>query len=211
MELIALLGLILGSSWTAGINLYLTVAGLGLAHRLNWIVLPGHLEILSHPLVIFATVLLYLIEFFADKIPYVDSAWDAIHTAIRPLGGAIIAYLATADSGALAQAASTFTGGMIALDAHATKAGSRALINTSPEPITNSVASVAEDSIVLGSLWLIIHHPWAMILIVFLFIVLSIWLLPKIMRAFAKVFTYLFKRPAHKEKESAPSSGIPPS
>lgn len=193
MELLNLAGIIFGSSLTSGINLYLTAAGLGIAHRFNWIELPGNLEVLSNPWVIAAAIVLYLIEFVADKVPYVDSVWDSLHTFVRPVGGAAIAYLATTENGPIVQAASSLAGGMLALDSHAVKAGTRAAINTSPEPVTNSVASVTEDTFVLGSLWLIITNPWIMLVIIIVFIGLSIWLLPKIARFFGKVFGYFFR------------------
>jgi len=141
------------------VNLYLTTAGLGIAHRLGWITLPGDLDIVANPLIIIVAVLLYAVEFVADKVPYVDSAWDSVHTAIRPLGGAAMAYMATAGMDPALQTAVAMVCGTVAMDSHLAKASSRVLINASPEPVTNSVASVSEDVAVLGTLWLIIHHP----------------------------------------------------
>ncbi|MCB9799191.1 MAG: DUF4126 domain-containing protein [Candidatus Omnitrophica bacterium] len=191
MSLLNLTGIILGSAWASGVNLYLTAAGLGLAHRLGWLVLPGDLQILANPLVITAAIILYVIEFVADKIPYVDSAWDAVHTAIRPVGGALLAYWATSEAAPVIQAVTALAGGTLAFDSHMTKAGARAAINTSPEPVTNSVASLSEDALVVGSLWLMAKHPWVMLILVAVFISFSIWLLPKIFHFFGRIFRFL--------------------
>lgn len=197
---LANLAIITGSSWLSGVNLYLTAAGLGVAHRFGWVVLPGELEILANPLVIALAIILYLIEFVADKVPYVDSTWDAVHTAIRPLGGAAMAYLATSDTGPMMQTAASLLGGTLAFDSHLMKASTRAMINTSPEPFSNSAASVTEDVAVVGSLWLIINHPLILLGIVVVFVLLSIWLVPKIFRFFKNVFSAIFGK--KKEAES---------
>jgi hypothetical protein len=192
METLSSLGIILGSSWTSGVNLYLTTAGLGIAHRLGWITLPGSMDTISHPLIITLAVLLYFIEFVADKIPYVDSAWDSVHTFIRPVGGGALAYLGAADAGPIIQTALTLVSGTIAMDSHLTKAGTRVAINASPEPVTNSVASVSEDAVVVGSLWLMIVHPIIIGALVLLFVIFSIWFIPKLFRFVKKGFGYLF-------------------
>ena len=127
-------------------------AGLGIADRAGWITLPGNLDTLSHPLVIGAAVIMFGVEFLADKVPYVDSAWDSVHTFIRPLGGAALAYMGAADMGPVAQTSLSLLGGTVAMDSHLTKATTRVAINTSPEPITNSVASITEDATVIGIL-----------------------------------------------------------
>jgi len=188
MAFLAYAGTLLGSTWASGVNLYLTVAGLGIAHRFEWINLPGDLDVLSNPLIIGLALVLYLIEFFADKIPYVDSTWDAVHTFIRPVGGALIAYLAASQGTDVAQAVTGLIGGTIALNSHVTKAGTRAMINVSPEPISNSVASVSEDVLVVGSLWLMITNPIVLGVIVILFLVLSVWLFKKVIRLFSRIF-----------------------
>jgi len=182
------IGALLGSSWASGVNLYLTMAGLGIAQRMNWVELPGNMQALSHPLIILLAVVLYGIEFVADKIPFVDSAWDSVHTFIRPLGGAAMGYLATADAGPVAQTAVALFTGTVAMDSHLTKATTRAAINTSPEPVSNSVASVTEDAAVCGALFLIIKHPIIAAVAVVLFIVFSIWFLKKMFRFLKKVF-----------------------
>jgi len=194
MNTLGFWGLILGCALAAGINMYLVVAGLGIAHQLDMIVLPGQLEVLGNPLVIGAAALLYLIEFAADKIPLVDSMWDAAHTFIRPFGGAILVYLAMSESEAVAQTLGALLGGGLALETHLLKAGSRAAINTSPEPVSNWVASLSEDALVVSSLWLMIFHPAVMLAVVLIVTVLAIWLLPKLFRLLKKLFFALFSR-----------------
>ena len=124
-------------------------------------------------------VILFLIEFFADKIPYVDSAWDTVHTFIRPAGAAFMAYAGTAGSGEAVQLSMALLGGTVALDSHLTKATTRVAINTSPEPFTNSLASFSEDTLVVVALWLIAVHPVIAGVLVISFIVFSIWFLKK--------------------------------
>jgi len=178
----------MGSSWASGVNLYLTTACLGIAHRMGWIILPGDMEVLSHPLVIGTAAVIYLIEFFADKIPYVDSAWDSVHTFIRPVGGMALGYMAMADVGPVAQYPVALLTGSIALDSHLTKATSRAAINTSPEPLSNTVASVTEDVGVLGAVYLVIRHPVVASILVILFVLFSIWFLKKMFRFVRRIF-----------------------
>ncbi len=189
IEILNSLGLLFGGSWASGINFYLTTAGLGIAHRMELIVLPGELDVLAHPLVIGVAITLYAIEFFADKIPYVDSAWDSVHTFIRPIGATALSYMALNDVNPAFQTSLSLVAGSIALDAHLTKATARAAINTSPEPITNSVASVTEDISVLGALYLIIKHPVVMSVLVIIFIIFSIWFLKKMFKFFKKIFS----------------------
>ena len=191
MDILSMVGLLLGSSWGSGVNLYLTVAGLGIAHRLEWITLPGQLDgIASIPVIVIAVVI-FSIEFFADKIPVVDSVWDSFHTFIRPVGGALMGYLAMADVGPAVQIPVGIFTGAVSLDSHLTKASSRVAINTSPEPVTNSVASVTEDGLVIGVLWLIINHPIIAGIVVILFLVFSIWFLKVMFRFVKKIFSYL--------------------
>lgn len=190
MEVLANLGTLLGSSWTSGVNLYLTVAGLGIAQRIGLISLPGNLDALSGLPIIIAAILLYAIEFLADKIPYVDSTWDSVHTFIRPAGGAALAYMAMADIGPAAQIPVALLSGAVAMDSHLTKATARVAINTSPEPVTNSVASISEDALVLGVLWMIMKHPIIAGILVILFIFFSIWFLKAMFKFLKKVFRF---------------------
>ncbi|MDD3374372.1 MAG: DUF4126 domain-containing protein [Candidatus Omnitrophica bacterium] len=202
MESLGAIPVVLGGSWGSGVNLYLTTAGLGIAQRLHLIELPGSMDILAHPLIIVAALLLYGIEFFADKIPYVDSAWDSIHTFIRPAGGAALGYMAAAGAGPALQIPVALLAGGVTLESHLTKATARAAINTSPEPITNSVASVTEDVSVVGILYLIINHPVIASIVVILFIFVSIWFLKKMFRFLKRIFN-----PSKKEEIQPQVSG----
>lgn len=187
MEALNSLGILTGGSWASGVNLYLTTAGLGIAHRMGLVTLPGNMDTLANPFVIGAAILLYAVEFFADKIPFVDSAWDSIHTFIRPAGGIALGYMAMADVGPVIQYPVAVLTGSIALDSHLTKATSRAAINTSPEPVSNSVASVTEDIGVLGAIYLIIKHPVVVTILVILFILFSVWFLKKMFRFLKRI------------------------
>jgi hypothetical protein len=207
MNFLSGLGLVLGGSWASGVNLYLTVAGLGIAGRLGLIDLPGSLDVLSHPLIIIVAVLLFIVEFFADKIPLVDSAWDSVHTFIRPVGGAAIAFMATSDNAAAMQMAVAMIGGTVALDSHLTKATTRVAINTSPEPFTNITASVTEDGLVLIALWLMMKHPVIATVLVISFIVFSIWFLRVMFRFLKKVFAFLFRGVSPEEANEEVSEG----
>ena len=194
MEMISSIGVLLGSSWASGVNLYMSVAGLGIAHRMNWLELPGDMEIISHPLIIGVAGALYLVEFVADKIPYVDSIWDSVHTFIRPVASAVLGYTAMGESGQVIQVLTALLTGGIALDSHLTKATTRLAINASPEPVTNSIASVTEDATVIGTLYLIINHPVAIAVLVTVFIIFSIWFLMKMFKFMKRVFSFSGKR-----------------
>ena len=189
MDISSLIALLLGGSWASGVNLYLTAAGLGIAHRMEWISLPGSLDTLAHPLVIAVALILFAIEFIADKVPYVDSAWDSVHTFIRPVGGIALGYMAMADVAPPIQFSVALLTGTIALDAHLTKATSRAAINTSPEPVSNSVASVTEDASVLGAIYLIITNPVVITVLVIIFLVFSVWFLKKMFHLVRRILS----------------------
>lgn len=185
------IGVLLGGSWASGINLYLTVAGLGIAGRAGWIDLPGNMDIISNPLIIGLASLMFLVEFVADKIPLVDSAWDSVHSFIRPAGAALMGYSAMSGSPEIAQMAVAMASGTVALDSHLTKATARAAINTSPEPFSNSIASVSEDTMVIGVLWLIAKHPVIATVFVVAFIIFSIWFLKVMYRFLRGVFRFI--------------------
>lgn len=190
-DILHTLTLALGASWASGINLYATIFVLGFASLNGAIVLPESLEILNNPLVIGASGLMYCVEFFADKMPGVDTAWDTLHTFVRIPAGALLAAGVFGDMGMGAQVAAAIVGGGIATATHATKAGSRVLINTSPEPFTNWGASISEDLMVFGGLWAALNHPVLFLIIFVLFIFVIIWLLPKLWRGIKKVFRFL--------------------
>jgi hypothetical protein len=196
MDIFNSIGLLLGGSWASGINLYMSMAGLGIASRMEWIKLPENLDILSNPIVIVVALTLFAIEFVADKIPYIDSLWDSVHTVIRPLATSALGYTAMADSGMLIQVLIAFLTGAISLESHLIKATTRVAINASPEPITNSIASVTEDATVAGTLYLIICHPAVAAVLVTIFIIISIWFLKKMFKFLRKVFNFSSKKPA---------------
>lgn len=193
--------LAMGASWASGINLYATIFVLGFSAINGAFVLPAGLEVLSNPMVIGAAGLMYCIEFFADKIPGVDTSWDVIHTFIRIPAGAMLAAGAVGDMGMAAELSAAIVGGGLAAATHATKAGSRVLINTSPEPFTNWGASISEDLMVFAGLWAALNHPVYFLIAFVLFIFLIIWLLPKLWRGIKKVFGFLGKLFGFKAKE----------
>ena len=181
----------MGVAWGSGINLYATILVLGILGITNNIVLPQHLEILMNPLVIGAAGLMYCVEFFADKTPGVDTGWDAIHTFVRIPAGVLLAAGAVGDVNPAVAVAAGILGGGLAAGSHATKAGSRLLINASPEPFSNWAASIAEDIAVISGVWAALLHPWVFLVILILFILLMIWLLPKIWQVIKKFFAFL--------------------
>jgi hypothetical protein len=182
MNLIQILGLALGSAWTSGINLYATVAVLGLLQHYKFAHLPGGLHVLDNWLIIGVALALYVVEFFADKIPYVDTVWDAVHTFIRVPAGAVIAFAATSDVSPAVQVIALLLGGGLALSTHGTKATVRAAVNVSPEPLTNWALSVVEDVIAVGAVFLSVLYPLVILFVVAVFLVVFVWLLPKVVR-----------------------------
>ncbi len=210
MGTIEALSLAMGTAWTSGINLYATVAALGIANRLDLIHLPQNLEVLSHPGVIAIACIMYFIEFFADKVPYLDTGWDALHTFIRVPAGAILAARSLGDLNPALELMALLAGGSIALVAHGTKATTRLAINASPEPFSNWIASVGEDITVFGSIWLIFHHPVIMLIIVLIFLALVAWLAPKIFRFAKKGYRALRnKMSGVKPDQPAPNGSSP--
>ena len=159
MEPLALLAQSMGGAWTSGVNAYATCAALGLLGRYGGIELGGSLIVLESWWVIVPAVVMYVAEFFADKVPWLDSTWDAAHTFVRVPAGALLAASVYSESGAAVQVAALLAGGALAGEAHALKAGTRALINASPEPLTNWTASIAEDSAVIGGILFAVNHP----------------------------------------------------
>ena len=181
----------MGASWASGINLYAAMMMLGLSAATGSVELPPGLETLENPIVIGLAGIMYVVEFVADKIPGVDTTWDTIHTFVRIPAGALMAYGAVGDVGPVMEVSAAFMGGSLSAASHATKAGGRVLINTSPEPFTNWTASVSEDVAVFGGLWAALHHPWVFLGLLVVFIILMIWLLPKIWSAIKSVFAWL--------------------
>jgi len=210
MGTIEALSLAMGTAWTSGINLYATVAALGIANRLEMIQLPQNLEVLSHPGVIAIACIMYFIEFFADKVPYLDTGWDALHTFIRVPAGELLAAGSLGDMNPALELMALLAGGSIALIAHGTKATTRLAINASPEPFSNWAASVTEDLTVFGSLWLMFNHPIVMIILVLVFLAAVAWLVPKIYRLAKRGFQALRnKMRGVKPDQPAPNGSSP--
>ena len=193
-DLATTIALMLGIGWASGINLYAAVLALGLAGSFGYVDLPAELQIVQHPLVIAAAGLMYLVEFGADKIPGVDSGWDAIHTFIRILAGALLAAGAVGDVDTSLQVAAGLVGGSFAATTHGAKMGTRALVNTSPEPFSNWALSITEDIAVVGGVLLMLNHPILFLGLLLLFVLLLIWLLPKLWRALRGVARAIFSR-----------------
>jgi hypothetical protein len=196
------LALSMGLAWASGINLYATLFTLGYLANTGNISLPPDLQIVANPMVMGAAGLMYCIEFFADKAPGVDTGWDAIHTFIRIPAGAMLAAGAIGDLNPAVELTAAILGGSLAAGSHATKAGSRVLINTSPEPFSNWVASVSEDVIVITGVWASINHPILFLIALAGFILLMIWLLPRIWAGVKKIFGFIINL---FRKESSPA------
>ena len=191
MNLIQILGLALGSAWTSGINLYATVAVLGLLQHYKLAHLPGSLHVLDNWIIIGIALALYVIEFFADKIPYLDTIWDAIHTFIRVPAGAVIAAAATSDVNPAVQIVALLLGGALALSTHGTKATIRASANVSPEPVSNWILSIVEDLIAVGAVVLAVLHPIGILVVILIFLLIFAWILPKVVRRIRRMFAAL--------------------
>ncbi len=188
MEWFSTLSLALGSAWTSGINLYATVSMLGLLQKFGATKLPGGLDILDNWWIIGIAGFLYLIEFFADKIPYVDSVWDVVHTFIRVPAGAIVAYAATNDMDASVGVVATLLGGSLAFSSHGTKAALRAGANLSPEPVSNWTLSTSEDVIAFAGAVLAVFAPVLIAIVLIIFAIFFVWFAPKVFRAVRKLF-----------------------
>ena len=184
--LLATVALMMGTAWASGINLYAVLLVLGWGGSSGHITLPAELSVLQDPLVIGAAGIMYFIEFFIDKIPGMDSLWDSIHTFIRIPAGAMLAAGAVGDVTPALEIAAGILGGGIAATSHATKAGTRLFLNTSPEPFTNWSASLAGDFLVLSGLWTALKYPEIFLVLFVIFMGIAIWLLPKLWR-FIKV------------------------
>ena len=186
-HLTATLAMTMGLAWASGINLYATLLTLGFLANTGNIDLPPDLQIVANPLVMLAAGMMYFVEFFADKTPGVDTGWDAIHTFIRIPAGAMLAAGAVGDLNPAVEIAAALLGGSLAAGTHATKAGTRVLINTSPEPFSNWLASVGEDVAVVTGVWASINHPAVFLVALVLFVIVMIWLLPRIWVGVKKV------------------------
>jgi len=188
METLAFLGRTLGFSFAAGINLYATVALIGLASRFGWVAMPPEYAIFDNDWVIGAAILLYAVEFIADKVPWVDTLWDSVHTVIRPLGGALVAVAGLGEASPATQGMIALLGGAVAAGSHVTKAGTRVAANTSPEPLSNWLLSLLEDAVVVALAALAIKYPLAALAVTVLLIIAIVALFTTIVRAFRRRF-----------------------
>jgi hypothetical protein len=188
MDTVSIIALSMGAAWASGINLYATIFMLGYLGTTGNIDLPPDLMVVTDPLVMTAAGLMYCVEFFADKTPGVDTAWDTLHTFIRIPLGAVLAMGAVGDMTPAVELAAFIVGGSLTAATHATKTGSRIVINSSPEPVTNWTASVGEDLLVITGIWAALNHPVAFLIALLIFIALMIWLLPKIWRGVKHIF-----------------------
>ncbi|HET7619296.1 MAG TPA: DUF4126 domain-containing protein [Vicinamibacterales bacterium] len=190
MELLAALGRTLGFSFAAGINLYATVAILGLASRYHWVDLPPQYQVFDNNIIIAVALTLYVVEFFADKIPWVDTMWDAVHTVVRPIGGAVIAVATLGHASPATETLVALLGAALATSTHVTKTGTRAIANTSPEPFSNWILSLGEDGFVVALGALALAYPAAAAIVVLvslgLLAALSIWLFRAARRRLAR-------------------------
>jgi hypothetical protein len=187
MNLVSTIALAMGAAWTSGINLYASVATLGLLSRFAGLQLPGDLDVVKNWWVIGIAAALYCVEFVADKVPWIDSAWDLIHTFIRVPAGAVLAAAAFGDFDKSIQVIAVLLGGGLALSSHGTKAATRALLNTSPEPVSNVVASIVEDVLAVISITAAIFLPYVLFGIVAIGLLITYLVLPRILRFFQKV------------------------
>jgi hypothetical protein len=183
LEAVAGIGRTLGFSFAAGINLYATVAILGLASRYGWVALPEQYRVFDNDLIIGAAIVLYIVEFFADKVPWIDTIWDALHTVIRPIGGALVAVGTLGEASPAAEGLVALLGGSLAAGTHLTKAGTRAAANASPEPFSNWILSITEDLFVVGLGFVALKYPLLAAVVVLVGVVLMILFASWIIRA----------------------------
>ncbi|MEK6592688.1 MAG: DUF4126 domain-containing protein [Pseudomonadota bacterium] len=196
MDMLTATAMAAGLGWASGVRLYAVLFFMGLLQYADIYVLPQNLQVLAHPTVMAVSGFLFLVEFFADKIPGLDTLWDAVHTFIRIPAGAVLAAAAVAGGDPALGIAAGLLGGVIAAGTHFTKAGGRALINTSPEPFSNWAASISEDTLALAGLWVAFQYPLLFLTLLALFILFALWLLPKLWRGMKRVFGAL-RQPQH--------------
>jgi hypothetical protein len=196
MDILQSVALAGGMAWGSGMRLYAVVFTAGMLGRFGFLQLPSTLQVLENPIVLGVAGFMLVMEFLADKIPAVDSVWDGIHTFIRIPAGALLAALALGDHDPAWMVAAGLIGGTLTAGTHAAKAGSRALINTSPEPFSNIATSFGEDALVASGLFTAFQYPLVFLVLLGVFVVLLIWLLPKLLRGVRMVFGGLFGKPA---------------
>ena len=194
MDILQSVALASGMAWASGLRLYLVLFSAGLLSRLGYLELPPTLQVLQNPWVLGVTAILLVLEFLADKIPIIDSVWDSVHTFIRIPAGALLAALALGGHDPALMVVAGLLGGTLTAGTHAAKAGSRALINTSPEPFSNIAVSLGEDALVTSGIAVAVFHPLLFLALLVIFIALLIWLLPKFYRGVRRVFGGIFDR-----------------
>ena len=200
------LGFLLGASFASGLNLYATVAALGLLQRYGVIQLPASLDILAHPVVMGAAITLYVVEFVADKIPYVDNVWDVIHTFIRPPAAGVLAYAALAGVPDHWRVTAALLAGSVALTSHSTKASTRAAANASPEPVSNWVLSLTEDGVAVFLTWLATTHPVLTFFLVLVLVLLSVVLVVKLFGFLRRLIRRIFGREPAASPQGSPAT-----
>jgi len=205
MDTVQYIALSMGIAWASGINLYAAVFMLGYLASTGNIDLPPELMVVTDPLVMTAAGLMYCVEFFADKTPGVDTAWDSLHTFIRIPLGAVLAMSAVGDTTPAVELAAFLVGGSLTAATHATKAGGRVIINTSPEPVSNWFASLGEDILVIVGIWTALTHPWIFVVFLVLFIILMAWLLPRIWEGIKRILSSLREFIKGNKKETVPT------
>lgn len=192
MDLLQSVALAGGMAWASGMRLYAVLLSAGLLSRFGHLKLPAALQVLENPWIIGLAATLFVVEFLADKIPAVDSVWDSLQTFIRIPAGAVLAALAMGDYDPSVMVAAGLLGGTLTAGTHVAKAGSRALINTSPEPVSNIAASFSEDALVTTGLLTAFYHPAVFLVLLLIFLVMLVWLMPKLIRGIRGVFGGLF-------------------
>lgn len=212
MEVLEQLGMAIGLASLAGINLYLTVFITGLAIRMDWLTLADKfesLQVLASPAIMGVALILFLVEFFADKVPWLDSIWDVIHTLVRPIGGTLLALQAVGDMPLVVEVVVALIGAGAATTTHATKASTRLMINSSPEPFSNVAVSTGEDLLVIGGLALLFTHP-VIALFVFLLLLIALWwLLPRMWRMIRVTVWLLSRKLRVPGRSGAPPTSLP--
>lgn len=198
--MIETLGLVAGSGWASGLNLYLVSLLLGISGRVGWADVPS---VLQRTDVMIASGVLFAVEFAADKIPYLDNVWDAIHTVVRPLGAAALGAVLAGESESIGTALGAIVAGSLALSAHSAKATTRAAVNTSPEPFSNIVLSLFEDGLVAGLVALAVLYPWAALAVAIVLAILAIWLTVTLFGALRR----LWRRWGRRLDRTPPASG----
>jgi uncharacterized protein DUF4126 len=189
------LGFALGTSFASGLNLYATIAAAGIFQRLGLVQLPDSLQVLSHPIVLGVAATLFVVEFIADKIPYIDSAWDALHTFIRPPAAALLSYSAFGNVPEEWRLGAALLAGGVALTSHGAKATTRAAANTSPEPVSNWALSIFEDGLAVFLVWMAAEHPVLTALIVLVLVIIAVWLIRKLWRFAGQIVNQVRRLP----------------